>query len=191
MYKILSIIVLTFVFGCNKTNNYTPKQKGYPKINLPEAKYKTIEAGHPYSFEQSVHAVLQPDKDDIAEPHWVILNYPKLDAVIQITYKPIRNDMKRLQGIIDDAYKLTSKHQVRAYEISEQLYTAPSGTKATTLSIKGEVPSQFQFFTTDSSKHYLRGAIYFKTSQKNDSLAPIIDYLKQDCVQIINTLKWK
>lgn len=188
-----SIILLLFLFilGCASENKYSPKQKGYPKVELPEAAYKQIEGGHPYSFEQSKHALFVPDTDSRAEPHWMILEYPKLNAMIQLTYKPVKNDMTRLQKIIDDAYKLTARHQVRAYDINEQQYTSPSGIKATTMTLTGEVPTQFQFFVTDTSKHYLRGAVYFKTALKNDSLAPVIDFLKADCLHIINTLKWK
>jgi gliding motility-associated lipoprotein GldD len=44
---------------------------------------------------------------------------------------------------------------------------------------------------TDSTKHFLRGAVYFNTATKNDSLAPVIRYLKQDAIHLIQTLRWK
>jgi len=56
--------------------------------------------------------------------------------------------------------------------------------------LEGEVPSQFQFTITDSSQHFLRGALYFNTKVQNDSLAPAIEYMKLDMMQIINTLEW-
>ncbi len=185
------VFLLFLMTHCQQKKTYIPKPTAYPKINLPKATYSTIKEKHPFVFEMSEQAVMVPDTFATAEPHWVILKYPKLNAIIQLTYKPVNKDMKRLQGIINDAYKLTSKHQIKAFAIEEQIYTAPSGTRATMLNIKGEVPSQFQFFTTDTTNNYLRGAIYFRTALKNDSLAPVIDYLKADCVHIINTLKWR
>jgi gliding motility-associated lipoprotein GldD len=57
--------------------------------------------------------------------------------------------------------------------------------------LNGEVATSLQFFTTDSTKHFLRGAIYVKTATQNDSLAPIIQFLKQDALHLIQTLSWK
>jgi gliding motility-associated lipoprotein GldD len=56
--------------------------------------------------------------------------------------------------------------------------------------LEGEVPSQFQFYVTDSTKHFLRGALYFRTATKNDSLKPIIDFIKKDVIHLLNTVKW-
>jgi gliding motility-associated lipoprotein GldD len=53
------------------------------------------------------------------------------------------------------------------------------------------VATSFQFYTTDSTKHFLRGAVYVKTATANDSLAPIIHFLKQDAIHLIQTLEWK
>jgi hypothetical protein len=44
---------------------------------------------------------------------------------------------------------------------------------------------------TDSTRNFLRGALYFETEPNKDSLAPVIDFFKKDMDQIINTLKWK
>ena len=37
----------------------------------------------------------------------------------------------------------------------------PSGMRVSVFELQGEVPSQFQFYTTDSTKHFFRGALYF------------------------------
>ena len=50
---------------------------------------------------------------------------------------------------------------------------------------------QFQFTITDSTRHFLRGAVYFFTKVNNDSLAPAIDYVKRDAMHLINSLEWK
>ena len=62
---------------------------------------------------------------------------------------------------------------------------------ASVTELEGEVPSQFQFHITDSTDHFLRGALYFKTATKNDSLAPAIEFLKSDIIHLLNTLEWK
>ena len=57
--------------------------------------------------------------------------------------------------------------------------------------LEGEVSSQYQFYTHDTTNNFLRGALYFETATKNDSLKPIIEYVKEDINHLVNTLEWK
>ena len=54
-----------------------------------------------------------------------------------------------------------------------------------------EAASPFQFYLTDSVDHFVRGALYFNVVPNNDSLAPVIDYLKDDMRHMIETFEWK
>ena len=122
---------------------------------------------------------------------WLFIYYPQYKANIQLTYKSINQNPKLLQEYINDAYKLAGKHQVRASSIQEQRLLTQSGRTAVIFKIEGDVPSPYQFYTTDSTNHFLRGAIYLSTASKNDSLAPVIDYIQKDMIQLLNTLKWR
>lgn len=170
---------------------FLPKPKGYNRIELPEHAYRELPDSLPYSFEFSQHAKILPDSSWMAEHYWINLYYPKLKANIQLTYKPIRSREDLLKEYLQDAYRLTTKHQIKAYAIDESIIRTPEGETAVVAELSGEVPSQFQFFVTDSTKHFLRGALYFKTATKNDSLAPVIEYVKKDIIHILNTLEWK
>ncbi len=170
---------------------YTPKPKGYNRIDLPSQTYQALQEDHPYTFEFSQHAKIRPDSSTIAQPHWINILYPKLGANVQLTYKSINGNQKMLNDLIEDARKLTSKHQIKAYSIEETEVRTPSGDIASVFELQGEIPSQFQFYVTDSTKHFLRGALYFRTATQNDSLAPVIEFVKKDIVHILNTLKWK
>jgi gliding motility-associated lipoprotein GldD len=114
-----------------------------------------------------------------------------LKADIHITYKPVNKSEKLLKEYFDDAYKLTSKHQIKAYAINEVITVTPSGKTAIIAELEGDVPSQFQFTLTDSTKNFVRGALYFNTKVANDSLAPAIEYMKKDIMHLINTFEWK
>ena len=92
---------------------------------------------------------------------------------------------------MNDAYKLTAKHQIKAYAINEVITVTPSGKTAVIAELEGEVPSQFQFTITDSTENFIRGALYFNTKVQNDSLAPAIEFMKRDIMHMINTLEWK
>ena len=110
---------------------------------------------------------------------------------MQITYKPVLSRQDLLEEYLRDAHTLTSKHQIKAYAIDESIIQTPLGNTVVISELSGEVPSQFQFYVTDSTKHFLRGALYFRTATKNDSLAPVIQYVKRDILQMVNTLEWK
>lgn len=170
---------------------YTPKPKGYNRIDLPAQVYKQLPDQYPYTFEMSQHAKIRPDSSLIAEPYWINLIYPKLGANIQLTYKSLNNDQKKLNDLIEDARKLTGKHQIKAYGIEEAEVKTAAGDVASIFELTGEVPSQFQFYVTDSTTHFLRGALYFRTATQNDSLAPVIEFAKRDIIQLLNTLQWK
>ena len=182
------ILLLGFV-GCEQT--YTPKPRGYNRLDLPEQSYISLPDTLPYTFELSKAAKILPDSSYIAERYWIDIFHPGIIANVQITYKPLHHSTKLLKELVNDTYKLTSKHEIKAYAINERILKTPSGKTAVVAELEGEVPSQFQFFITDSTDNFLRGALYFRTSTKNDSLAPAIEYMKEDIVHMLNTLEWK
>ncbi|GAA4399448.1 hypothetical protein GCM10023187_11280 [Nibrella viscosa] len=188
----MAFLTLTLA-ACSQPNNdnYVPKPKGYPRIDLPAHAYQPLPPVHPYQFEYSKYARILPDTFARSEPHWIFINYPHYHASIQLTYKPVLNDPKRLKAMLDDSYKLAAKHNIKAYAIEERVMKTPSGLTANIIELSGEVPSQFQFITTDTTTHFLRGALYFNTATANDSLAPVIEYIKKDMVHMLNTLKWR
>lgn len=200
MYNVNSLVLavycllITVLFSCGKKNeseDFVPKPKGYNRIDLPLAKYQPMTESHPFSFQYSTQAILKPDTVRWAEPHWMYVYYPAYKAMIQLTYKPLGGDKNKLAKLIDDAHKLAAKHGQKAYSIQDLVLKTPSGKSAMLMELEGEVPTYLQFYTTDSTKHYLRGALYFNTAMKSDSLAPVIDYLKKDVIRLLNTLEWK
>jgi len=185
---IMVVVCLIFFVSCSK--DYQPKPLGYNRLILPEPSYRITPDSLPYSFSYSNQAILLDDTSWVSERYWVEIYYPKLKANIHITYKTIQSP-EDLREYVDDAFTLTAKHQIKANAIDEVVVTTPTGKKAVITEVTGEVPSQFQFTITDSTKNFLRGAVYFFTKVNNDSLAPAIDYVKQDAMQLINSLRWK
>jgi gliding motility-associated lipoprotein GldD len=191
MKSFLIIVLLALTIACgNKSTVYYPKPKGFERIDLPKQGYQMLKGNYPYTFEYSKAAVITPDKTKDAEPYWILVEYPTLNAKIQFTYKPLEGDLTKLDKHVADAYKLASKHQVRATAQREQVVQLKNGKKVVIIEIDGEVPSHFQFYATDTSKHFLRGAVYLNAATMNDSLQPVVDYLKADSRRILETLKW-
>ena len=186
---VLGLIAICFLSACEE-QTYAPKRKGYNRIELPSHEYQKLADAYPYSFEYSNHATVERDSSWMNEPYWIHLNYKELGADVQLTYKSIDQDQDKLRELLTDAYKLTAKHQIKAYAIDESVLQTPNGHVAVVAELSGEVPSQFQFYSTDSTHHFLRGALYFPTATQNDSLQPIIDFIKVDIVHLLNTLEW-
>jgi len=58
--------------------------------------------------------------------------------------------------------------------------------------IKGsDAASSYQFYLTDSLSKFVRGALYFNLVPNNDSLSPVIDFLKVDLEHMITSFRWK
>jgi gliding motility-associated lipoprotein GldD len=186
---ILVCLASTFMFACEDT--FVPKPKGFNKIDLPAHEYQKLTEEHPYTFEFSKYAVARPHKSSSTEPHWIDIYYPKQDCFVQITYKDIKGNKKNFYEHINDSHKLAIKHNVKAYSIDESANITPHGYTATYFELEGEVPSQFQFYVTDTTDHFLRGALYFNTATRNDSLSPVIKYMKKDILHLIETLEFK
>lgn len=170
--------------------NWLPKPPGYNRIDLPKHEYNRLEEGYPYQFDFSTQSQVEADSFNLHEKEWINLNYKKLGAKVHLTYKKI-NQNTDFQVLSNDAFNLTAKHQIKAYGIEEVVLLTPNGYSAVVAELTGEVPTQFQFFVTDSTTHFLRGALYFNTALKNDSLAPIIEYIKIDLAHLINTVTFE
>lgn len=190
---ILALCTCCLFLSCSNDDSeegYVPKMRGYFKIDLPPHEYQLLKEKHPFQFEYSKYADVTNDTTGLVGDHWINVSYKDFDADIQLTYKVPKNKKEYLQ-IVDEHIKLTNKHQVRAYSIEEIQITNPKGKKYFVYELVGDVPSPFQFYATDTTKNFIRGALYFKTSQKNDSLAPVIEYIKEDVVHMLNTLEWR
>jgi len=186
MKRLLYVPLIFALFSCRET--YSPKPRGYYRIDLPEKSYQLFKETCPYSFEYPKYSVLYNDSSIHAEPYWINIYFPQFNGTLHLSYKPIRNNLKVL---VEDAHAMAYKHTVKADAIEEQ-YIKNELDKVYGLlyEIKGNAASSLQFFVTDSSSHFLRGALYFQTNPNKDSLAPVIDFVRQDLIHLIETITW-
>ncbi len=188
MRRSFILIVMTLLVAACETE-YVPKPKGYNRFDLPAHEYMALPDTLPYHFEFSKHAKLLRDTSWISDKYWIEVYYPELKANIHLTYKVVHN-RDSLKEYFNDTYFLTAKHQIKSDAIDDIISKTPKGKTVIYTELSGEVPSQFQFVTTDSVQNFLRGALYFNTTVQNDSLRPAIEFVKVDIVHMMNTLKW-
>jgi gliding motility-associated lipoprotein GldD len=184
---ILAILFLLLIIGCSDTP--TPKPRAYFRTDFPEKEYQSFNSpDFPYRFMFPVYGEVKKDNSRGAEPFWVNVDFPPYKARIHISYK---SAVGRLDSLIEDSRYLAFKHALKADAISEQLYSNDE-TKVYGIlyNMKGNTASSWQFFVTDSSKHFLRGALYFSVSPNKDSLAPSVDFFGKDLVKLMETVEW-
>lgn len=184
---------LTCLFiGCRGSSDDIPKPKAYLRFDFPPKVYSTYDtAALPFTFERAseAHCVM---KKDLFRDKWVDVLYPTRKGVMFLTYKRMQGS-RELAGQIDTSYELLKQHFNYSSGVEEEHFVNPaSHVYATTYHLKGNnVASTFQFYATDSIHHFLRGSLYLDQTPDNDSLAPLLDYLQQDVVHLIETLQWR
>lgn len=185
------ILCIVFVVACNST--FTPKPRGYFKIELPKKEYKVFnEPGYPYTFEYPVYAEVVKDSlffgEQTENPWWVNIDFPTFNGKVYVSYKQVGTN--NFNSLVNDAFKLTSKHTQKAYSIDDSVIATNNGVHGIFFKVGGDVATANQFFLSDTSKHFLRGALYFDATPNEDSLSVVNNFLIEDVKHLINTFKW-
>ena len=187
----LSVVVgFLVILAASCNNDYYPKPRGYFRIDLPEKSYVVFDSALPYKFEVPVYARMIPDTDPHAEPYWINIWFPQFKGTLHLSYKKINGN---LTNYLEDTRTMVMKHIPKASSIDDKAYENPEKkVYGLTYTISGvAAASPYQFYLTDSTRHFVRGALYFNTVPNNDSLAPVIDFLKEDINHLIETFEWK
>jgi gliding motility-associated lipoprotein GldD len=178
--------VLFAVFSCKE--DYTPKPRGYIRIDYPEKKYRSYESSTPFRFEYPEYAIITGDSTG-RHPDWLNIEFPQFAGKIYLSYIRINGN----PGVhADESRDLVYKHTIKAESIVENLINLPERkVYGIFYDIKGNAASSVQFFVTDSVENFLRGSLYFNTQPNQDSLAPVIQFIHQDIDHFIKSLEWK
>lgn len=180
------------LIACNST--FVPKPRGYFTIDFPKHQYQSFDQlGYPYKFEYPTYAQVIKDttffESSPENPWWINIDFPRFGGRIYISYKDlVKNDFSKM---VNDAFKLTYKHTTKASYIKDSLISTPKGVHGVFFSVGGNAATGKQFFLSDTSKHFLRGALYFDTTPQADSLNIVYDFLQKDLQHLINTFEWK
>ena len=219
--KRVILLSLICILLCACHNDYTPKPYAYLRIDLPEHNYWLVDTlpmsieGQsmpcimlPFLFEanDSVELTLKkprqvytfkadgsikPDRIKYDEV-WLDINYPQWNGVVFLTYRSLRSP-DSLRSQVDESLRFLEQHYQVASGIEEQGYEdSEHDVYGTVYYLKGsKVASTCQFWLTDSTHHFLRGALYLNVTPNNDSLAPVIDYIQADIEHLVETLRWR
>ena len=186
---VVMLLAALLAGGGSCRRSYTPKPHGYFRITFPPKKYTVYNGPCPYTFEYPVYARVEKDKEPDAGPCWLNVDFPAYHGKLHLTYKRVEGNLARM---LEDTYMLAYKHTVKADAIRERAF-ADTVRKVYGIlyDIRGNAASNVQFYLTDSTRHYIRGALFFSLVPDKDSLAPVIDFIRRDIVHMIETFSWK
>lgn len=206
------VLVLSFLFHQACNSPYTPRERGYFKIDFPERQYRVFdEPGYPYTFEYPAYGVISKDStlfdDNPDNPYWINLDFPQFAGRVYLSYKTIggqsvyklktaagyKDSVVRnsFEGLREEAYRMTYKHTVKASGIEDSVLRNPFGIAGMYFKVAGNAATARQFYLTDSSRHFLRGALYFDSAPNADSLSIVNAFLQEDMLHLIETFRWK
>ncbi|WP_291403047.1 gliding motility lipoprotein GldD [Daejeonella sp.] len=182
-------VISILISSCG--SDYSPKPRAYFKIDLPKKKYQNYSSNCPFSFEFPVYASVIPDKNKDAKPCWMDVYYPQFNGRVHLSYQSF-STRKQFDSLVEDARTFAFKHTVKATAIDEAMISYPEKrVYGIYYSIDGNTASSVQFFLTDSTNNYLRGALYFNEQPRLDSIQPVLDFIKKDIDHMIKTFKWQ
>jgi len=203
--------LLMLLIACN--SNYTSRKKGYFNIDLPKHEYQIFNnQDFPYSFEYPMYATVIQDSsyfDSTPENnYWINLDFPDFNARLFMSYKMIGGlapyKIKQPDGsykdsrggnqfdlMVNDAFNLTNKNDVIASSIKDSLIRNQYGISGVFFKVGGNAATASQFFLSDTTKNFIRGALYFDATPNADSLRPVQEFLRKDLEHLISTFKFK
>lgn len=188
-YKICCFVAtLTLLFSCS--DDYTPRPKGYIRFEFLPKSYTYFQSSCPFLFRNSTASIVSPAPNHDSDLCWLNVYYPAYKATIHLSYKKVENNLDKL---LSDTRKMTNKHISKADNIRKtQLESPKHNVYGMIYEVEGDgAASALQFYLTDSTHHFIRGALYFNAPANNDSLGPVISYIKTDIDTLIQSFRWQ
>lgn len=197
MRRITLLLLIALFSTCGDDALPLPKPRSYPKVDYPERAYERTTTSYcAFSFEKPASATIVREASFFNEVPpdscWFDLRFDEaLNGSVHFSYYPLDgyDDFERLR---DEAFKLVGVHNDRASDIEEiVLHREEADVHGIAFDIAGPAASPFQFFLTDSTNHFLRGALYFDAVVNPDSLRPVVAYAREDIFRLVETFGWE
>jgi gliding motility-associated lipoprotein GldD len=187
---ILLFVTSIFLVSCDEDDPiYSPKPRGYCRIDFPKKEYRLFDTTCPYQFEIPVYARVTHENSKDIQPCWYNIEFPKFKATVHLSYKPVTGNVA---NYIDTSHYFAMKHQIKATGLDQTPVIRDSAKVYGLLfDIGGNTASSLQFYLTDSTHHFLRGSLYFNVVPNIDSTKIVVDFIRQDVLHLINTARWK
>lgn len=173
---------------CATSGYVIPKPKAYFKIEPYDTVYKQFsELPLTLMVNDSAQCYLVNDSTKATGSEWINIYYPRYKATLFCSYVPVTKQSlnkhigNRIQRIMLNAGQEIPRNiifQDTIHNMSASVYFTSA-----------ESISPLQFLVTDSTSYLFSGALYFSDKVKDDSISPVIDYITDDVMYMLQTLK--
>jgi len=198
IFAFILLFVAISITACNHDHDYSPKPRGYYRIVFPKKQYRQYDGPYPFTFLYPTYAKIENDtlpvrtsKKLMNMKYLLNMQFPQFNGTLHLSYETITS-RKVFEELIEDAHSFAFKHTVKSTGIDQAvIYNPQSKIFGIYYTIDGNAASSAQFFLTDSTRNYLRGALYFNNEPRLDSIQPVLDFVKKDVNVMIKSFRWK
>lgn len=164
-----------------------PRPRGYPKIELPAThEYKVFSSEScPFTFEYPAHGKLARSVKDSCV---FDLRFPEYDFKWHFTYRNIPASGKPRHIHEDEYRELIMQHVTKLDNLLEEPIQTQQGW-GLLYEMYGELGAPAQVIFGDTT-HIFMTSFYFDQAVNQDSLKPLIDWVKDDLRYMANSVKW-
>lgn len=192
---VLTLAGLLLLGACKQEDAPLPKPRTYPRVDFPTKTYEaaTIDACS-FSFEKPSYASIIKDKfffeEKSPDPCWFDVSFPEFNGTLHCSYYPVRGRIS-FDSLVTDVFELVGKHRVKANYRDDFVIKKDNNVSGVLFNLSGPVASPLQFFLTDTTNHFFRGALYFENKVNPDSMDIVHEFIKEDINKMIESFSWK
>jgi gliding motility-associated lipoprotein GldD len=185
IYRLVFILLSSLFTFASCQDEVLVKPSAMLRLDYPKPEYRTINTACPFTFSVNENTTVFSKKNC-----GINISYPNMKATLYLTYRDVRNN--NLDSLLQDAQKLAYDHTIKANSIPAYPFVNPNKkVYGMFYMINGNAASQTQFYVTDSTNHFLNGALYFDAKPNFDSIYPAVVYLREDIRKLMETITWK
>lgn len=190
MIPALKIILVTWTAGFISCTGYTPKPRGYFRIEPPAASYRdTSVSPLPFAFSLSDQAFIQMKTGEDTAQQWFDIRYPGLHARIYCSY--LSGTEERLMQAYAEFLRISDPFGKQGTKEMEPAWSRSDGNLYGEFFYEPEnIVSPIRFVIFGDSSKLLRGMLFYDGTVNPDSIAPVNDYLRHDLIHLIRTFKY-
>lgn len=187
--KILLLLAsLLLLFSCTE-ETFIPKPPTHLAVDLPPHSYNKFADSTNYTFEISK---LWSKRVSFKEQDSLIIYLGKeIDGDLHFQYLKI-DTANPLSFHLNKTFAKIDFHKVRAKQLKDTTFIfKDKKVYGGFYEFIGNSATNFQFYLTDSSNHFIRSELLIRRKPNYDSLQPTLNYIKTDLFHLINTFEWQ
>ncbi|MBR3950686.1 MAG: hypothetical protein IKJ79_02075 [Bacteroidaceae bacterium] len=188
---LLQQVYMTIIMGCvlllcSCHNSSTPRPHAYFRIDAYPAHYTPTRLGSiSLHINDSAKRII-PNANTDEGVYWLNIVYPRYNATLYLSYIPLN---KNLNHLMAESIELVYRQNVNTEQVEAIAYEDyENHLYATLFTLSAGSATPIQFIATDSTRYLLRGALYYDTPVKSDSVAPSLQYLENDIIHLIESI---